>query len=292
MGVKRVLVLGSAGQIGTYLVETLRQRGYFVDEFDIARNEKEDLRIEKNSVLEELVKESDYVFFLAFDVGGSGYLEQYQNSFHFISNNMRLMENTFQILEKYKKDFVFASSQMSNMTFSTYGVLKLIGEKYVQSLPFGRTVHFWNVYGFESEIEKFHVISDFAIMAKFNGLIKMRTSGSELRDFLYAVDCCEALVQIMEKHQSISKTDLLHLTSFKSTSIKQIANIIAGRYKAKIQIGEKTDFVQQDARNQADPFILSLWQPKTPIEEGISNILDKIDASYFDPTPFFFILKR
>ena len=32
------------------------------------------------------------------------------------------------ILEEYKKPFVFASSQMSNMSYSPYGVMKRVGE--------------------------------------------------------------------------------------------------------------------------------------------------------------------
>lgn len=289
---KRVLVLGSRGQIGAYLVTELSDRGFNALEFDIASDPAEDLRLENNELLESLIIESDYVFFLAFDVGGSGYLEHYQNTIEFISSNVRIMENTFKILHKHKKDFIFASSQMSNMNYSTYGVLKLIGEKYVQSIPSGRTVHFWNVYGFERDVEKFHVISDFAIMAKFNGLIKMRTTGEEERDFLYAVDCCEALILIMEKHLEISKNRLLHLTSFKSTKIIEIANIIATRYDAKIQKGEKIDTVQLDARNQADTYVLDFWTPRTVISEGINNILDIIDQECFDSHQYKDILER
>jgi nucleoside-diphosphate-sugar epimerase len=289
---KRVLVLGSRGQIGAYLVNELSDRGFNTLEFDIASDPAEDLRLENNELLESLIIESDYVFFLAFDVGGSGYLEHYQNTIEFISSNVRIMENTFKILHKHKKDFIFASSQMSNMNYSTYGVLKLIGEKYVQSIPSGRTVHFWNVYGFERDVEKFHVISDFAIMAKFNGLIKMRTTGEEERDFLYVVDCCEALILIMEKHLEISKNRLLHLTSFKSTKIIEIANIIAARYGAKIQKGEKIDTVQLDARNKADTYVLDFWAPRTVISEGIKNILDLIDQECFDSHQYKDILER
>jgi hypothetical protein len=72
---------------------------------------------------------ADFVFFLAFDVGGSRYLKKYQHTFDFINNNTRLMANTiWTYLNKYKKRFVFASSQMSNMSYSPYGVLKRVGE--------------------------------------------------------------------------------------------------------------------------------------------------------------------
>ena len=44
-----------------------------------------------NHNLEREVEKADFVFFLAFDVGGSRYLKKYQHTFQFIDNNARLM---------------------------------------------------------------------------------------------------------------------------------------------------------------------------------------------------------
>ena len=77
-----------------------------------------------------------------------------------MSNNTRMMANTFRLLGKYKKRFVFASSQMSNMSYSPYGVMKRVGELHTTALK-GLTVKFWNVYGIEKDMEKAHVITDF-----------------------------------------------------------------------------------------------------------------------------------
>jgi hypothetical protein len=96
----------------------------------------------------------------------------------------------------------------------------------------------------------------------------------------------------MEKHLEISKNRLLHLTSFKSTKIIEIANIIAARYGAKIQKGEKIDTVQLDARNKADTYVLDFWAPRTVISEGIKNILDLIDQECFDSHQYKDILER
>ena len=71
-----------------------------------------------NHNLDRAIKNSDFVFVLAFDVGGSRYLKKYQHTFDFVNNNTRMMANVFDLLGKYKKRFVFASSQMSNMSYS------------------------------------------------------------------------------------------------------------------------------------------------------------------------------
>ena len=102
--------------------------------------------------MRQAIKRADFVHFLAFDVGGSTYLAKYQNTFDFIHNNMKLMTNTFELLREYNKPFIFASSQMSNMSFSIYG-LKAMGERYARVLG-GLTVKFWNVYGIEHDPEK------------------------------------------------------------------------------------------------------------------------------------------
>ena len=131
---KKILILGSSGQIGAYLTEYLREKGHEVSEFDIVNGEEEDLTKIPNSKLMHDIRVSDFVFFLAFDVGGSRYLKKYQHTYDFINNNIRLMANVFQYLAEYRKPFVFASSQMSNMSHSPYGVLKRVGELYTQTL--------------------------------------------------------------------------------------------------------------------------------------------------------------
>ena len=225
---KNVLVLGSSGQIGLPLCETLIRSGYSVTRFDIEESDSHDLRQHNNSILVQAVQESDFVFFLAFDVGGSTYLKTYQNSFEFIQNNLKIISNTFEVIVRYKKPFVYASSQMANMSFSTYGMLKSIGEKITQTQN-GRTVHFWNVYGLETNPSKFHVISDFIDMALRTKSINMKTDGQELRDFLYVDDCSKALIAVMENFEHINRSALLHITSGHFTRIIDVAELIGAK---------------------------------------------------------------
>ena len=89
------LVLGSAGQIGYALTEYLEKLGHKVLPFDIESNPNEDLRIYDNSLLRKSVKKADFIYFLAFDVGGSRYLKKYQHTFDFLSNNAKIMNTNF-----------------------------------------------------------------------------------------------------------------------------------------------------------------------------------------------------
>ena len=277
----KITILGSSGQIGAYLTEYLRKKGHEVFEYDIANTEDQDLTKIPNLGLEHIIKASDFVFFLAFDVGGSRYLKKYQHTFKFIDNNTRMMANVFGLLQEYNKRFVFASSQMSNMSYSPYGVMKRVGELYTKSLN-GLIVKFWNVYGVEKDYEKSHVITDFIRRGFEEGQFEMLTDGTEERQFLYAEDCCEALEVIMNNYTDFTSEDQLHITSFNSTTIKNIAHIIQGqfnfigRHDFKIIPGAAKDSVHMDKRNEADLYITKWWMPKTTIDNGIAKVFEEM----------------
>ena len=280
----KITILGSSGQIGSYLTEYLTKKGHLVREFDVANDIHEDMTHIPNPFLRNIIMESDFVFFLAFDVGGSHYLKKYQHTFNFINNNTRMMANAFDHLEFYKKPFVFASSQMSNMSYSPYGVMKRVGELYTKSLG-GLIVKFWNVYGIERDMEKAHVITDFIHKGFKTGKIDMMTDGKEQREFLYAEDCCEAMETILQNYNSFSSDDELHITTGASTSILEIAQHIQVLFK-KINLeidivpNKSKDEVQKDARNVSDPYIRKWWTPKTNIVDGLSKVFDQIKLEY------------
>jgi len=281
----KITILGSGGQIGAYLTEYLRDKGHEVTEFDIVNGEEQDLTKIPNAKLMHDIRLADFVFFLAFDVGGSRYLKKYQHTYDFINNNTRLMANVFQYLAEYRKPFVFASSQMSNMSYSPYGVMKRVGELYTQTLK-GLTVHFWNVYGIEHDPEKSHVITDFIRRGFEEGEFEMMTDGTEERQFLYAEDCCEAMETIMNCYSDFKPEDPLHITSFRGNTIKEVAEIIQGqfnlieRYDVKIKPGLAKDSVQLDKRNQADNYITGWWMPKTNLQDGIAKVFQEMRKNY------------
>ena len=280
----KITVLGSRGQIGAYLTEYLQNKGHQVCEFDLVNTPDEDMTKIPNSLLEKRIADSDFVFFLAFDVGGSRYLKKYQHTFQFINNNTRLMTNAFTLLQKYNVRFIFASSQMSNMSYSPYGVLKNVGELYTKSLN-GLIVKFWNVYGIENDHEKSHVITDFIRKGFEESEFEMLTDGTEERQFLYAEDCCEALETIMECYSDFKSIDPLHITSFHNDSIKSVAEIIQGQFRligkeVKIKPGIAKDSIQMDKRNEADLYITGWWLPKTTLDQGIAKVFDAMRKEY------------
>jgi nucleoside-diphosphate-sugar epimerase len=192
----------------------------------------------------------------------------------YISENVRLMDNVFTTLAQQPIPFLFASSQMSNMFNTNYGFLKNLGERYTATLPAGWMCRFWNVYGYEDPTDlKSHVITDFIHMAKTCGAIKMRTDGSETRQFLFVDDCSKALLHWCENYHLYSKTEFIDITSFEWSSILDIAHIVQKHTGCSIEVGTKKDTLQAGVVNQPSKHVLKFWKPEVTLEEGIKKLL-------------------
>lgn len=283
-----ILVLGSAGQIGSHFVDYARvNTDHDIQTYDIWDDPNQDLR-RWSAPLDERVARSDVVLFLAFDVGGSKYLEQYQRSFDFIENNVSMMQVTFDLVREHQKKVVFASSQMASMSHSPYGALKTLGEWYTRAVN-GKIVKFWNVYGREHEAEKFHVITDFIKMGLLDGKIEMRTTGLEERQFLHADDCSRALLKVIENYESIPCDAPLHITSHRWYRVRDVANMIVEALALNTDndqfgpvFGGQNEDTVQGVKNEPDPYMLDMWLPSIPLREGIQDLVAYYKEHGFD----------
>lgn len=272
----KILVLGSEGQIGKPTCEYLRKMGHSVIEFDIKNDPLwQDLtNFEYNSYKHQAFLDCDFVYYLASDVGGAKYLERHEHTHSFISNNMKMMVHTFEMLKTFKKPFIFTSSQMSELGHSSYGMLKKLGEKMTRDLG-GLVVRLWNVYGPEQDNEKSHVITDFCRMAKNENVIKMRTDGMESRQFLYVEDCAECLLTLTKLYDTLDKDKRYHITNFEWVKILDVANCLRDICGCNIISGTSKDLTQMNSMNDPDPYILNFWKPKTSLLEGIKKIYNE-----------------
>ena len=269
----KILVLGSEGQIGKPTCKYLREQGHEVIEYDKLRSPLEDITNNFSGLL-SAISESDFVYYFACNVGGAKYLEKYQDTFPFIYDNMEIMTKTFSKLAWAKKPFLFTSSQMSELGHSSYGQLKSLGEKITNDIG-GLVVRLWNVYGSEQNEEKSHVITDFCKMAKRDGVIRMRTDGTESRQFLYVRDCVECFLTLTEQYDNLDKSKNYHITNFEWVSIMDVANVLKDISGCEIIPSDKKDQTQKNAMNEPDPYILNFWKPKTNLRQGVERIYDE-----------------
>jgi nucleoside-diphosphate-sugar epimerase len=259
----KILVLGSEGVIGKALCTYLEGVGHEVIHWDIKLTNDHDLSNSLNVYrLKNVIGSADFVFFLAYDVGGAKYI--WDVDLDFVNRNNMIMINTFNHLRD--KKFVFASSTMFNMD-NVYGTLKYIGEHYTRKLG-GLSARFWNVYGPEKVSEKSHVITDMLHKFKENGYIDLMTDGEEERQFLHTNDCARCLAVIMNKYDEIlGDTDSVDITSFESIKIKDVARYICD----DIRMNEN-NMNNHDRMNEPRDYILRHWKPEISLKEGIASL--------------------
>jgi nucleoside-diphosphate-sugar epimerase len=270
----KILVLGSEGQIGSPFCDLARQKGHNIVRIDKKIHSHHDLSTKEGELIFDLlIKDCDVVVFLAFEVGGSKYLEATDKTIAYISENVRLMDNCFRVLMKHKKPFLFASSQMANMHHTNYGFLKDLGERYTRVTD-GWICRFWNVFGYEDPTDvKSHVITDFIHMAKTTGKIVMRTTGKEKRQFLHSLDCSKALLHWVENYSSYDKKEYIDITSFEWKSILDVAREIQKLIPCEIIEGVKSDSIQAGILNEPSNYVLKFWKPELKLEEGIKFLI-------------------
>lgn len=275
--IKKAMVLGGEGQIGKPLCEYLKTQGVKVFNVDLLHGPTEDLRTTEStdSTIEYWLKDADFVFFLAYDIGGAKFLKTEQGKYEFLMNNTKIMANTFSLLQKHNKPFIFASSAMAEMPWSPYGDLKRLGEHFTQSLG-GITTRFWNVYGPEHDEMKAHVITDFIRKARDTGHIDMMTDGTEVRQFLYTEDCSHVLYTLAQNFDKARLSKKFDVTTHKWTSVLEIANIIAEHYGAKVTPAPAKDTVQNDSQIQPESAPLdAFWKYENAVTvpEGIQKMI-------------------
>lgn len=119
---KRALVLGGGGFIGSHLVKSLKENGYWVSSADLKYPEFWDTPADKFHIMDLRVKPNVYELFntgfvfdeiyqLAADMGGAGYISTGDNDPEIMNNSVQINLNVLDAVVKYGgKKILYASS--------------------------------------------------------------------------------------------------------------------------------------------------------------------------------------
>jgi nucleoside-diphosphate-sugar epimerase len=259
---KRYLVLGGEGFIGSFLVTFLRQKGNEVDVIDFKSNHDQDLR----SLRIQGLSTYDGCFFLAWNVGGAKYLNQKTTWGSQYSDNVALIQNVFSQLAESQTPFLFVSSQLAGSDHSPYAITKLLAEKYALTLPKGVVARQWNAYGkIEEANVKSHVISDMISQAVLNKEIKLITTGEEKRCFVHLMDISGAYLNLIENHIG----GIYDVSAGEPIAILDIAQLIARKTDSIIVQG-----IKKGINPKVEHFpLVPNWTPAVPFELGIDEMI-------------------
>ena len=257
MAIRKNLVLGGGGTIGKALMKYLQKIGEEAISLDL----KEGFDITKDDL--KAYNHVDFVWFLAWEVGGAKYLSNEKYLMDIIKKNTIICEKVFQFLEDSKLPFMFASSQLAAAD-TPYGVTKLLGEEWTRILN-GQICRFWNVYGWEEPGEKSHVIPDLIIQALTKKKIELLTDGQEQRQFIFMDDCVENMVSIRDA--GATRVDI---TNHNWVTIEYVASQIAALHKVPVKLGSKKGYSNKIEAHSNYPLTFN-----TDLKTGIEILTEK-----------------
>lgn len=250
----KYLLLGGAGFIGTHLAKRLISLGHQVTIVDsLVTSSQPTLPVKfikadvRHAVLDELIQESDVVYFLAGSVGVANIVSNPKET---LDNNMGLMFKLIPLFERYNKKVVFSSTsevygegpfrEDSSLNIGpptdlrwSYAAAKLATEFMISSSKFPYTiVRFFNVTG-PGQIGDFGmVLPRFVNSAKSGENLIVYGEGNQVRSFCHIDDAIDVLLKL----ENIDG-EIFNVGSDNPTSIKTLAEKV-------IQISNSTSKIQ------------------------------------------------
>lgn len=207
---KKVLVFGGAGFLGSYLVEELKKRNYQITVADIHESHQESVdfiscNISNREEVDRVFEKSN--FEIVYNLAGFANLDDA------VSNPIKTFElnvlSNMYIIEasvKHKVEkFVYASSAyaMSNKG-SYYGISKLASEKIIEEYNKIHNLQFVILrYGSVYSERKYlnNYIYNLVEKAVSEGKIDHEGDGEEVREYIHAADAAKLSVDVIESEE-------------------------------------------------------------------------------------------
>ena len=305
----KVCVTGSAGFIGGHLCKYLYDQGYYVRAVDYVEPRygpvtcdeggwKYDLRY--NLDAQRVVGGMDWVFALAADMGGAGYVFTGEHDREILRNNTLINVNTLEAARLAKvKRYLFASSACVYPEYlqtggeskplkeefaypaepdSAYGWEKLHAEHLCSAYQGDMSVRiarFHNVYGPQGAWTGGREKAPAAMCRKVataaltnNYEIEIWGDGSQMRSYMFIDDCCDGLLRLMQSDY----VQPLNLGRDHCVSVAKLVKVIAGIAGLEgfelVHIDGPTGVAWRNSDNEKCRAVLG-WEPETPIEDGL-----------------------
>jgi GDP-D-mannose 3',5'-epimerase len=319
----RVTVSGAGGFIGGHLVNRLVNEGYEVRAVDIKKF-KDWNQINLNAIslvadcsdprqALEAVTGSEWVFNLAADMGGMGFIETHRA---LCAEDVLTTLTMIQAAESAGvARYFYASSacvypadaQVSpdviplaeHMAIPAepeagYGWAKLYGELLAR--------YFWEDYGLETRTARFHNIygTDTAYQggrekapaavcrkvahAAYTGdtTVEVWGDGEQTRSFCWVDDCVEGILRLMAS----DVTEPLNIGSDELVTINGLYEMVAEHAGVKINLAHDLDAPQGVRGRNSDNELIKArlgWAPSTPLAVGMAELYDWVAGEVAHP---------
>ena len=282
---KKALVTGGAGFIGSNLIKRLLNNGFTVVSLDdystgIKSNEFEGAQY-LNKDIEDIMTITDTDFDVCFHLAAQS---RVQPSFDNPQESVRVnVSGTTKVMEwalmnNVKVIYAGSSSKHHDPSDSPYAMTKFLGEEicklYKKSFNVNVEIaRFYNVYGpLEPLDEKFgNVIGIWQVKIKKNLPLPIVGDGYQKRDFTHVDDIVDGLLKISKTE--ISHNDAWEIGTGVNYSINQLYSMFNEKFKVDAEnIPDQRGNYRETLRVNDDLIDLLGWEPKDRLKEYISNL--------------------
>ena len=280
-GIKRVVVIGARGFIGSHASELMRKKGIFVTQYDLVDG-YDILDFERLTKVVAEVKPS-WIVHLAGQVFLQPSLDDPQND---AKTNIVGMINVLEVALKYGCGVIFSSSGAvygNNYQFpepvSPYGVSKLTAERYCmlyKKLYNLSTVvfRFSSIYGFGRKKTSVNLILD-KIMK--DETVQVTGDGNQTRDFTYVSDVAEALCMAVENKFPSGQDAIYDIGTGITTTLNDLIMCIGLLLKKKPKIEHAPANAADPKRNALNVSKAEMFgfKAKVSLTAGLKKLIDE-----------------
>ncbi len=306
---RRTLITGGAGFIGSHLTDELLRRGHEVTVVDnlftgTRRNidhHRDDPRFEfiRHDVIEPLLLEVDHIFHLACPASPIHY--QY-NPVKTIKTSVLGTINTLGMAKRLKASYLLASTSeiygdpLEHPQRETYwGNVNPIGprscydegKRMAETLAMNyrgcngvdaKIVRIFNTYGPRMLFNDGRVVSNFVVQALKGEPITIYGDGSQTRSFCFVTDLVEGLIRTMDAEGFHGPVNLGNPTEL---TILELAERVIGLTNSSSSIVRRPLPQDDPTRRRPDISVARNnlnWEPMVALDEGLRATIQDFDA--------------
>jgi nucleoside-diphosphate-sugar epimerase/aryl-alcohol dehydrogenase-like predicted oxidoreductase len=302
---KKVLVTGGSGFIGSHLIKKLLLNNYKVNCLDLKNNlllKGKNYNFFKGDILNKKIlnkasKNCDITIHLAASLGVKN---TDNNLTQCLDSNILGTKNVLEAAKnnKIKYFLYFSSSEIygdqknfpiyedfASQNRSVYAISKIAAENYVKgyfqkyNIEYN-IIRFFNVYG-PGQKENF-VISKYISLASKNKILKVYGNGDQIRSFCHVDDATNGVLEVIENGE---KNKIYNVGNDKEPiTILKLANLVSSIFKKKIRI-QKVSYNKSDRKADREiikriPSIKRISQdtnytPNINLIDGLTGLIEK-----------------
>lgn len=304
---KRILITGGAGFIGSHLSKRLLDEGnevICVDNFftgnknnilDLLKNPRFELI--RHDVTFPLYVEVDHIYNLACPASPIHYqfdpVQTTKTSVHGAINMLGLAKRTKARILQASTSEVYGDPEVHPQVEAYWGRVNPIGirscydegkrcaetlffDYYRQNKVDIRVIRIFNTYGPNMHPNDGRVVSNFIVQALKNEDITIYGDGSQSRSFQYIDDLVEGMIRMMNNEQGfVGPVNLGNPVEF---TIKELAEKVLAMIPESTSKIVYKDLPQDDPRQRQPNIDLAkkelAWEPKVKLEEGLAKTIE------------------